>query len=194
MDTVFKIPTTEKLKGSLNTTLFFPSPSLACLSDGCGKLFLLQTDGRTKEDSQNVSWKVAMVYQFNRPSLILHTIHCKETGSVSCLLLSITDNDASTSVKDTHVVHLELITFSQVKCLSSGSINYVCEEIQHFTGYTAPMYAAIEPGRTAILVASEKPFSLVKGIVRLLYCSEQKSTLKQLAYWASHFEFFLAPT
>ena len=179
MDTVFKIPTMEKLKGSLNTTLFFPSPSLACLSDGCGKLFLLQTDGRTKEDSHNVSWKVAMVYQFNRPSLILHTIHCKETGSVSCLLLSITDNDASTSVKDTHVVHLELITFSQGKCLSSGSINYICEEIQHFTGYTAPMYAAIEPGRTAILVASEKPFSLVKGIVRRLYYSEQKNTLKK---------------
>ena len=167
MDTVFKIPTTEKTKESLNTTLFFPSPSLACLSDGCGKLFLLHTEDRTKDIPQSASWKVATVYQFNQPSLILHSTQNEESGSVSCLLLSIMENDAATSVKDSHVVHLELVTFSQVKCISSGDVSYSCEVIRQFRGYSAPVYAAIEPGCTAILVASEKPFSLVKGTVFL---------------------------
>ena len=48
VDTVFQIPTAVKTKESLNVTLFYPSPSLACLSDGCGKLFLLHTEGQNK--------------------------------------------------------------------------------------------------------------------------------------------------
>lgn len=166
MDTVFKIPTVEKTKETLNATLFFPSQSLACLSDGCGKLFLLQTEGRTKDISENATWKVATLYQFNQPSLILHAVQCQETGLVSCLLLSITENDAATSAKDAHVAHLELITFSQVTCVSSGAVSYSCEMLQQFRGYSAPVYAAIEPGCTAILVASERPFSLVKGKIK----------------------------
>ena len=163
METAFKIPAVEKTKETLNTTLFFPSQSLACLSDGCGKLYLLQTDGRTEDVSQNTAWKVVAVYQFDQPSLILHAIQSQETGCVSCLLLSITENDASTSAKDTHIVHLELITFSRVICSSSGAVSYSCEMLQQFRGYSAPVYAAIEPCCTAILVASERPFSLVKG-------------------------------
>lgn len=161
VNTVFKIPLVEKTKDTLNVTLFFPSQSLVCLSDGCGKLFLLQTEGRTKDISDNAAWKVATVYQLNQPSLFLHAVQCQETGSVSCLLLNITENDAATSVKDAHVVHLELITFSQVTSL--GAVSYSCEVLQHFRGYSAPVYAAIEPGCAAILVASERPFSLVQG-------------------------------
>ena len=171
MDTVFKIPTVERTKETLNTTLFFPSQSLACLSDGCGKLFLLQTEGRTKDISENAAWKVATVYQFNQPSLILHAVQCQETGSVSCLLLSITENDAATSVKDAHIAHLELITFTQATCLSTEAVCYSCERLQQFRGYSAPLYAAIEPGCTAILVASERPFSLAKGIVYFFWIS-----------------------
>lgn len=164
VDRVFKIPSVEKTKDTLNVTLFFPSQSLACLSDGCGNLFMLQTEGRTKDISENATWKVATtVYQLNQPSLILHAVQCQETGSVSVLLLNITENDASTSVKDAHVVHLELITFSQVT--SFGAVSYSCEMLQQFRGYSAPVYAAIEPGCTAILVASERPFSLIKGKV-----------------------------
>ena len=167
VDTVFRIPKTEKNKESLNATLFFPSPSLACLSDGHGKLFLLHTEGRSKNIPQSGSWKIATIYLFDRPSLILHAIQSQESGSVSCLLLSISENEASTSVKDAHVVHLELVTFSQVKDSLSGADSYNCEVIQHFKGYSAPVYAAIEPGATAILVASEKPFCLVKGTVSI---------------------------
>lgn len=167
MDRVFKIPSVEKTKDTLNVTLFFASQSLACLSDGCDKLFLLQTEGRTQDISKNAAWNVATVYQLNQPSLILHAVQCQETGSVSCLLLNITENDTATSVKDAHIVHLELIAFSQVT--SFGAVSYSCEMLQQFRGYSAPVYAAIEPGCTAILVASERPFSLVKG--KVLYTS-----------------------
>lgn len=163
IDTVFKTPAVEKTEESLNSTLFFPSQSLACLCDGSGKLYLLQTGDRIGDVSQNASWKVGSVYQFDQPSLILHAIQSPETGCVSCLLLSITENDASTSVKDAHNVHLELITFSQVNCSATGSISYSCEMLQQFRGHSAPVYAGIECGGTAILVASERPFSLVKG-------------------------------
>lgn len=167
VDRVFKIPSVEKTKDTLNVTLFFASQSLACLSDGCDKLFLLQKEGRTQDISENAAWKVATVYQLNQPSLILHAVQCQETGSVSCLLLNITENDTATSVKDAHIVHLELIAFSQVT--SFGAVSYSCEMLQQFRGYSAPVYAAIEPGCTAILVASERPFSLVKG--KVLYTS-----------------------
>ncbi|KAJ7360498.1 NudC domain-containing protein 1 [Desmophyllum pertusum] len=162
VDTVFKIPSVDKTKDNLNAALLFPSQSLACLSDGCGKLFLLQTESRTKDISQSTEWKVATVYQFNHPSLLLHALQSQQTGSVSCLSLSITENEAATSVKDAHVVHLELITFSPVTCLSSGAVSYSSEMLQQFIGYSAPVYAAIEPGCTAVLVASERPFSLAK--------------------------------
>lgn len=167
VDRVFKIPSVEKTKDTLNVTLFFASQSLACLSDGCDKLFLLQTEGRTQDISENTVWKVATVYQLNQSSLILHAVQCQETGSVSCLLLNITENDTATSVKDAHIVHLELIAFSQVTLF--GAVSYSCEMLQQFRGYSAPVYAAIEPGCTAILVASERPFSLVKG--KVLYTS-----------------------
>jgi len=179
VNTVFKIPATEKTKESLNATLFFPSPSLACMSDGCGKLFLLQTEDRTQGIPQTASWKVATVYQFDQPSLILHAIQNQESGSVSCLLLSITENSAATSVKNAHVVHLELVTFSQVTSPSSGAVSYSCEVIRHFKGYSAPVYAAIEPGCTAILVASEKPFSLVKDDEELPLAFEESDELEE---------------
>lgn len=163
IDTVFKTPAVEKTEESLNSTLFLPSQSLACLCDGSGKLYLLQTGDRIGDCSQNTSWKVGSVYQFDQPSLILHAVQSPETGCVSCLLLSITENDASTSVKDAHNVHLELITFSQVNYSATGSISYSCEMLQQFRGHSAPVYAGIECGGTAILVASERPFSLVKG-------------------------------
>lgn len=171
MDTVFQIPASVKTKESLNVTLFFPSPSLACLSDGCGKLFLLHTEDRTKDIAQSATWKVATIYQNDQPSLILHSIENQESGSVSCLLLSISENEASNSVKDAHVVHLELVTFSKVKGSSSPIDSYSCEVIQHFKGYSTPVYAAIEPGCTAILVASDKPFTLVKGMIFIfIFC------------------------
>lgn len=171
MDTVFQIPASVKTKESLNVTLFFPSPSLACLSDGCGKLFLLHTEDRTKDIAQSATWKVATIYQNDQPSLILHSIENQESGSVSCLLLSISENEASNSVKDAHVVHLELVTFSKAKGSSSPIDSYSCEVIQHFKGYSTPVYAAIEPGCTAILVASDKPFTLVKGMIFIfIFC------------------------
>ena len=111
-----------------------------------------------------MTWKVATIYQNDQPSLILHSIENQESGSVSCLLLSISENEASSSVKDAHVVHLELVTFSKAKGSSLGIDSYCCEVIQHFKGYSTPVYAAIEPGCTAILVASDKPFTLVKGM------------------------------
>lgn len=162
VETVFKIPSTEKAKECLNATLFFPSSSLACLSDGSGKLFLVFTEDRTKHLPNSDPWKVATVYQFEQPSLILHAIQNPETGSVSCLLLSISENDTSTSVKDAHIVHLELVTFSKVKG-SSAVDSFSFEVIQHFKGYSGPMYAAIEPGCAALLVASDKPFLHVTG-------------------------------
>lgn len=163
IDTVFKAAAVEKTKESLNTTLFFPSQSLACLSDGSGKLYLLQTGDRTGDISQNTVWKVCTVYQIDQPSVILHAIQNQETGCVNCLLLSITENGASTSVKDAHLVNLELITFSRVNYSATSSANYNCEMLQQFRGHSAPVYAGIECGGTAILVASERPFSLKKG-------------------------------
>ena len=140
VDTVFKIPSVDKTKDNLNAALLFPSQSLACLSDGCGKLFLLQTESRTKDISQSTEWKVATVYQFNHPSLLLHALQSQQ-----------------------------LITFSPVTCLSSGDVSYSSEMLQQFIGYSAPVYAAIEPGCTAVLVASERPFSLAKGNFFLIY-------------------------
>lgn len=168
METVFKIPSTERKSEHVNATLFFPSPSLACLSDGSSKLFLLCTGDRTKDTMQSDQWKVMSVYQFDQPSLILHAIeNPKNDGSISCLLLSISENETSTSVKDAHIVHLELITFSKVKN-SSGIDCFSCDVIQHFKGYSTPVYAAIEPSCTALLVASDKPFSLAKGNEKIM--------------------------
>ena len=105
------------------------------------------------------------MYQCGQPSLILHAIQNCLSGFISCLLLSITENETANSVRESHVVHLDLITFSKVTCSSPGDVCFSFEDIQQFRGNSAPMYAAIEPMGSAILVASEMPFSLLKGTV-----------------------------
>jgi hypothetical protein len=136
-----------------------------CIGDGCGKLYIIHSEGRTKGGS--TEWKVSFVYEFDVPFVISHAIQDVETGTLSCLMLSMREKDDEISAKKAHIVKLTIGVFSQV--ISSGSSSFTCEAIKHIQGHSAPHYAAIEPGNKAIIVASENPFHLLKGTVNTLY-------------------------
>ena len=159
LQSVYTIPQVEKSKDTLNVTLSFPSDSFACLGDGNGKLYILHTGCRASGGSTD--WKLVLVYQLEQPFKILHSAQEDSTGVLSCLLLSIVEKQKVLTAKESHIVLLDMAVFSQV--MSLGSISCSCEMIQQFRGYSSPVYAALEPGNAAILVASKRPFHLVKG-------------------------------
>ena len=159
--TVFTIPAIEKKKDSVDVCLSFPSSTFACVSDGSSKLYLLTTDDRTTTGSDK--WKVAHAYELDQPFIILHSTENKDSGTIGCLLLSIVENEEAETVRDSHIVILDLAMFSQAVA-SSGVSSFTCDKIREFRGNTTPVYAAIEPGSKGILVASERSFYLVGGI------------------------------
>ncbi|EDO36733.1 predicted protein [Nematostella vectensis] len=159
IESVFKIPTPEEQTERLNASIVLPSSKFACIGDGHGKLYLVNTEGRTK--GSDTRWKLAAVNQFDQPFTILHAIQERDSNNLSCLLLSIIEKDEEVSATKAHTVFLTLVSFSQVN--TSGSASLTCESIKRFSGPCAPVYGAIEPGCKAILVASEKPFRLTQG-------------------------------
>lgn len=173
VESVFKIPLTEECKERLNTSISFPSKEFVCIGDGCGKLYIIHSEGRTKSGS--TEWKTSFVYEFEQPFEITHTIQDAETGTLSCLMLSMIEKDDEISAKKAHVVKLALGVFSQV--VSSGASSFTCEAIKHIQGHCAPLYAVIEPGNKAVIVACEKPFHLLKGI-EIFFSGKRNSSIK----------------
>lgn len=159
LESVFKIPQSEDSKEKLNSSIFFPSKDFACIGDGLGKLYIVNTEGRAKGSSSE--WKVALVYEFDIPFVIVHATQDEKSQSLNCLLMSIIENDNEVSARKAHTIKLILGVFSQVK--TSGSTSFSCEVIKHAQGHSAPLYAAIEPGHNAIIFASERPFHMIKG-------------------------------
>ncbi|XP_031560322.1 nudC domain-containing protein 1-like [Actinia tenebrosa] len=158
LESVFKIPLTEECKERLNTSISFPSKEFVCVGDGCGKLYIIHSEGRTKCGS--TEWKTSFVYEFEEPFEISHAIQDAETGTLSCLMLSMIEKDDEILAKKAHIVKLSLGVFSQL--MSSGSSSFTCEAIKHIQGQSAPLYAVIEPGNKAVIVACEKTFHLLK--------------------------------
>ena len=154
---VFKIPEIEKKKDMLNICLSFPSSRLACVSDGSGKLYILNTEDRER----SCLWKLVHTFQLDRPFIILHCTQSKE-NALGCLLLSIIDDKDAKTVQESHLVYLNLVLFSQ-SVTSSGSPDFTTEKVFEFLGHTTPVYASVEPGVNGILVASERLFYLVNG-------------------------------
>lgn len=159
LESVFKIPPSEDSKEKLNTSIFFPSKDFACIGDGLGKLYILNTEGRVKGGS--AEWKVALVYEFDIPFVIVHATQDKKSQSLNCLLMSMIENDGEISARKAHTVKLTLGVFSQVT--TSGSTSFSSEMIKYAQGHSAPLYAAIEPGHNGIIIASERPFHMIKG-------------------------------
>lgn len=127
-------------------------------------MYIVKSEGRTTVKCCS-EWKVSFVYEFDIPFIISHATHDEKSGSLNCLLLSIVEKDDEISAKKAHVVTLTLGVFSEVK--TSGSSSFSCEAIKYAQGHCAPLYAALEPGSNAIIVASEKSFHIVKGNIKI---------------------------
>ena len=95
-----------------------------------------------------------------KPFSILHSNYGQTSKTLSTLLLSVTPDEDSGSLHVKHTVLLTVVIFSG-EVRENGETKLSFETQKEFQSHSVPLYGALEPNNQAILVASEKPFSLV---------------------------------
>ena len=133
-----------------------PSTSHAVVSDGAGQLYILHTGNRLEKQE----WKVSQIYNVRKPFSILHSNFEPTSKSLSALLLSVTPDEDSESLHVRHTVILTVVVFSG-ELGENGEVRFAFEAQKEFQSHSVPVYGALESSNKAILVATEKPFSLV---------------------------------
>lgn len=153
---VFEIPPAEQeTLHRVNAFVSFLSNAYAVVSDGAGQLYLVETGNRL----ENHDWKVSQIHNVGKPFSILHSSFEQTSKSLSVLMLSVTPDEDSGLLHVKHRVLLTVVVFS-VEMEENGDTNFSFEIQKEFQGLSVPLYAAIESNNQAILVASERPFSL----------------------------------
>ena len=128
----------------------------AIVTDGTGQLYVINTGIR----SEKQDWKVTQIHNVGKPFSILHSNFEATSKTLSALLLSVTPDEDSGSLHVKHTVLLTVAIFSR-EAGENGEMKFSFEAQKEFQSHSVPLYGAIEPDNQAILVASEKPFSLV---------------------------------
>ena len=76
------------------------------------------------------------------------------------LLLSVTPDEDYGSLHVKHTVILTVVIFSG-EADENGEMKFVFEVQKEFQSHSVPLYGSLDSSNQAILVASEKPFTLV---------------------------------
>lgn len=139
----------------LNAFVSFPSSLHAVASDGAGQLYILHTGNRLEQ----VEWEVILIHKLDKPFSILHSYFDPNSKTLNCLLMSVTTEETD-GIHVKHDVVLTLLVFS-AEVGGKGETRFVFEVQKEFQSRSVPVYGALEPSNTAILLASEKPFCLV---------------------------------
>ena len=105
-------------------------------------------------------WKVAQIHNAGKPFSILHSNFEPTSKSLSILLLSVSPDEDSGSLHVKHTVFLTVIVFSG-EAGENGEMKFGFEVQKEFQSHSVPLYGALESSNQAVLVASEKPFTLV---------------------------------
>ncbi|XP_032078955.1 nudC domain-containing protein 1 [Thamnophis elegans] len=144
----------------LCASLHFTSPTWVTLSDGTGRLYLIQTGKR--DDGSCEKWEILFSEEFETPFIIVHSLSFVQSGvhSVGVLLLRIEKDELDAQGSGFHV-SLEWVTI--VNTSKEGEEVYEVSKRRVLQGKSVPHYAALEPDGNGLMVISYKPYTFLQN-------------------------------
>ncbi|KAJ7338053.1 hypothetical protein JRQ81_010579, partial [Phrynocephalus forsythii] len=168
----------------LCASVHFTSSTWATLSDGTGRLYLIQTGKRGNGSCEK--WEILFSEEFESPFIIVHSISFlrSDVHSVGVLLLRVEKDELDVQGSGFHV-SLEWITI--VKISKEGDQGYEIIKRRVLQGKSVPHYAAIEPSGDGLMVISYKPYAFAQREEKKCDESEKEKSEENrkepLYYW-----------
>uniref|UniRef100_A0A8C3WL79 NudC domain-containing protein 1 n=1 Tax=Catagonus wagneri TaxID=51154 RepID=A0A8C3WL79_9CETA len=156
---VFRLPTDlTACDNRLCASIHFTSSTWVALSDGTGRLYLIETGERGNSPSEK--WEIMFNEELGNPFIIIHSISLlkDEDHSIATLLLRIEKEELDMKGSGFYV-SLEWITISK-KNKDNKKYEIIKRDILH--GKSVPHYAAFEPDGNGLMIVSYKSFTFVQ--------------------------------
>lgn len=116
---------------------------------------MVQTSDRT----QHHPWITLLTHSISQPFSILHCrFKPEESNSLGVLLLSVTTDDTVYTPRHNVILTMVILHGSSTE---NGTLRFIFQEQKEFQSQCIPLYAALDMGNDGILIASEKPFSMM---------------------------------
>ncbi|XP_020639129.3 nudC domain-containing protein 1 isoform X1 [Pogona vitticeps] len=144
----------------LCASVHFTSSTWATLSDGTGRLYLIQTGKRGNGSCEK--WEILFSEEFESPFIIVHSISFLQSDihSVGVLLLRVEKDESDVQGSGFHV-SLEWVTIA--KRSKEGDQGYEIVKRRVLQGKSVPHYAALEPSGDGLMVISYKPYAFARS-------------------------------
>ncbi|XP_038600737.1 nudC domain-containing protein 1 isoform X1 [Tachyglossus aculeatus] len=156
---VFRLPADlMAYDNRLCASLHFTSSTWVTLSDGSGRLYLIETGERGSGASEK--WEIRFNEELGEPFVIIHSVSFikSEVPSIAALLLRIEKEELDMKGSGFYV-SLEWITISKI---NKDDQKYEIFKRNILHGKSVPHYAAIEPGGDGLMIASYKSFRFIQ--------------------------------
>ncbi|XP_049629843.1 nudC domain-containing protein 1 [Suncus etruscus] len=156
---VFRLPTDlTACDNRLCASIHFTSSTWVTLSDGTGRLYLIETGERGSSASEK--WEIMFNEELGDPFIIIHTISLlkAEEHSIGILLLRVEREELEKKGSGFYV-SLEWITISQK---NEENKKYEIVKRDVLRGKSVPHYAAIEADGKGLMIVSYKSFTFVQ--------------------------------
>ncbi|KFO35226.1 nudC domain-containing protein 1 [Fukomys damarensis] len=155
---VFRLPTDlTAYDNRLCASVHFTSSTWVTLSDGTGRLYVIETGERGSSASEK--WEIVFNEELGDPFIIIHSISLlkAEEHSIATLLLRIKKEELDMKGSDFYV-SLEWITISKK---NKDNVKFEITKRRILRGKSVPHYAAIEANGNNLMIISYKAFTFV---------------------------------
>ncbi|KAF6100449.1 NudC domain containing 1 [Phyllostomus discolor] len=155
---VFRLPTdVTAYDNRLCASVHFTSSTWVTLSDGTGRLYLIETGERGNSASEK--WEIMFNEELGNPFVIIHSVSLlkAEEHSIATLLLRVEKEELDMKGSG-FFVSLEWVTISK-KNKDNKKYEIIKRDI--LRGKSVPNYAAIEPDGNGLMIVSYKSFTSI---------------------------------
>nr|XP_033788943.1 nudC domain-containing protein 1 isoform X2 [Geotrypetes seraphini] len=155
---VFRLPSDlTAYDDRLCASIYFPSSTLATLSDGTGRLYLLRTN--TRGGSTTEKWEILFNQEIGDPFIIVHSVSAVKSDdhAVEIILLRIEKDELDARGSGFHV-SLEWVA---ITTMQNNVEKHEISKHRLLHGKSVPHYAAIESGGDGLMIISYKPFRFI---------------------------------
>ncbi|XP_069701617.1 nudC domain-containing protein 1 isoform X2 [Periplaneta americana] len=170
--------------GHYNTSLSFPSPEMAVLSDGAGTIHVVSTGSRAENKRWNVMFSDEVCGKEKSFTVLDSRENIANRREIHSLLFWVDEmkkerENGSEEVK--FATQLEWITFSE-----GENQEWSMQSVRQLSGAGGLDYAALEPGCQSLYISSGKPFQFhsdSENPVRKKECVDTKEEKKKPEYF-----------
>ncbi|XP_023236592.1 nudC domain-containing protein 1-like [Centruroides sculpturatus] len=180
---VWQIPV-ESGNFSSNASISFPGMEWAVVSNGSRTIYILNTPSR----SQGEPWQLCFTYEVDgcsSQSLLFNSIYSSypSRNQIDCVLAHISkphNVQGSCKLPETTIHFILVLEWLTFTCAVGNDNNvWNLKRLRRLVGSSIPNYVVIEPGGSALCLATEKEFSFIydSGKQEEITVEEQKVTI-----------------